>query len=60
MLLGIGILFKSRFSALLLFLYVLVAKVFLVIVLRKYFALLPGLFWLVQYYCGILGTFSKK
>jgi hypothetical protein len=60
MALAVGILLKSRASAILLFLYVLAAKVILVIAFRRYYALLPGLFWLINYYCGILGTFSPR
>ncbi len=60
MVLTLGILFKSRASAIFLFLYVFVAKILLVIAFRRYFALLPGLFWVANYYCGILGTFSRK
>lgn len=60
MVLAMGILFKRRASALVLFLYVFVAKILLVIVFRRYDLLLPGLFWMANYYCGILGTFAGR
>lgn len=58
--LGVGVFCSSRASAWILFCYILFGKVLLVLALRRYYALLPGLFWLCIYYCGILGTLEQK